>query len=107
MELTNNPTHKHRELTIWQQNLSKSQMGQHNLISSSKLINAGIDIVALQELAINFWGKTVASRDWIPVYPTTHKKALKKTRMTILISKNLPTESWEQLEFQSGDVTII
>jgi hypothetical protein len=42
------------DLTIWQQNLNKSQTGQHDLISSSKLVNAEIDIVALQETSINF-----------------------------------------------------
>lgn len=95
------------ELTIWQQNLNKSQTGQHDLISSGRLVNEETDIVALQEPSINFLGKTTASRDWIPIYPTTHEKDPKKTRAIILMSKKLPSESWEQLEFNSGDVTVI
>ena len=55
------------ELTIWQQNVNKSQMVQHDLISSGKLAYVGIDIVALQEPAINYLGKMIAARDWIPI----------------------------------------
>jgi hypothetical protein len=48
-------------LTIWQQNLNKSPTSQHNLISSNELTRIGIDIVALQEPAINTFNCTVAS----------------------------------------------
>jgi endonuclease/exonuclease/phosphatase family metal-dependent hydrolase/predicted RNA-binding Zn-ribbon protein involved in translation (DUF1610 family) len=95
------------ELTIWQQNLNKSQTGQHDLISSGKLMKTGADIAALQEPAINFLGKTIASRDWISLYPTTHEKEQKKTRAITLVSSRLPTESWEQLEYPSGDVVAL
>ena len=95
------------ELTIWQQNLNKSQTGQHDLISSGKLAYENIDIVALQEPALNFLNKTIATRDWIPVYPTTHEKEPKKTRSLILMNSKLPTENWEQINFPSGDVTVI
>jgi hypothetical protein len=57
-------------LTIWQQNLNKSPTSQHDLISSNKLTQIGIDIVALQEPAINAFNCTVASRDWMTVYVT-------------------------------------
>ena len=95
------------ELVIWQQNLNKSQVGQHNIISSSKLVHANIDIIAIQEPALNFKDKTIAARDWIPIYPSTHKKEPRKTRLLILMSKRLPTENWEQVEFNSGDVTVV
>lgn len=95
------------ELTIWQQNLNRSHTGQHDLISSGKLINAGIDIVALQEPSINYLGMTIASRDWVPLYPSTHEKDQGKTRAVTLISSKLPTESWEQIEFPSEDVVVI
>ena len=72
MYLNTNNEGTQRELTIWQQNLNKSQMGQHDLISSGKLVYANIDVVAIQEPAINFQDKTIASKDWIPVYPSTH-----------------------------------
>ena len=75
MEGISNNRGTRRELTIWQQNLNKSHTGQHDLISSGKLVNTGIDIVALQEPSINFLGKTTASRDWIPLYPLITKKS--------------------------------
>ena len=78
------------ELTIWQQIPNRSHTGQHDLISSRKLINAGIDIVALQEPSINFLGMTIASRDWVPLYPSTHEKDQGKTRAVTLISSKLP-----------------
>ena len=95
------------ELVIWQQNLNKSQVGQHNIISSGKLAHANIDIVAIQEPALNFKDKTIAARDWIPIYPSTHEKEPRKTRSLLLISRRLPTENWEQVEFNSGDVTVV
>ena len=107
MERLKNSKGMRGELTIWQQNLNKSHTGQHDLISSGKLAELNIDIIALQEPSINFLGKTIASRDWTPIYPSTHKKEPKKTRTVTLMRSNLPTESWEQVEFQSGDVTAV
>lgn len=107
MERLGNNRGTQRELTIWQQNLNKSHTGQHDIISSSNLANTGIDIVALQESSIKFLGKTTASRDWILVYPSTHKKEQKKLRAVTLISSKLPTESWEQIDFTSQDVIVI
>ena len=95
------------ELVIWQQNLNKSQVGQHDIISSGKLMHENIDIVAIQELALNFKDKMIMAKDWIPIYPSTHKKEPWKTRSVILMSRRLPTENWEQIEFMLGDVTVV
>jgi hypothetical protein len=79
----NRPSNEHPDpstLTIWQQNVNKSSTCQHDLISSARLAKRGIDIVALQEPAINAFGVTVAARDWIPIYPSTHGAAPHKTR---------------------------
>ncbi|KAH9955354.1 Endonuclease/exonuclease/phosphatase, partial [Russula dissimulans] len=65
------------------------------------------DVVALQEPSVNFLNLTVASKDWTPVYPSTHASSPEKTRSLILISASLSSESWEQLSFPSGDVTVI
>ena len=62
------------KLVIWQQNLNKLQVGQHDIISSGKLVHANIDIIAIQEPALNFKDKMIAARDWIPIYPSTHEK---------------------------------
>ena len=107
MALTNTNEDMQREPVIWQQNLNKSQTGQHDLISNGKLAYAKIDIVAIQELAMNFLDKMIATRDWIPIYPSTHVKELKKTRAMILMNCNLSTKNWEQIEFPSGDVTVV
>ena len=107
MDSLNHERGTRSEITIWQQNVNKSQTGQHDLISSGKLSYAGIDIVALQEPAMNFLGKTIAAKDWIPIYPSTHEKEPGKTRSLMLISATLPTENWEQVEFPSGNVTVL
>ena len=94
-------------LKIWQHNINKSRACQHDLISSGKLTSWEIDIVALQEPAINGFGQTVASKDWKTVYPSGHTSNPEKTRSVILIRDNLLTDGWEQIEFPSGDVTAI
>ncbi len=78
-------TNKEQNINIWQQNVNKSPTCQHDLISSGKLLEAEVNIVALQELAINYFGKTIASRDWIVLYPMTHTDNPAKTRSIILI----------------------
>ena len=96
-----------RQIAIWQQNINKSRTCQHDLISSGKLSEKGIDIVALQEPAINVFNKTIASREWKVIYPSTHAKDPGKTRTLLLVRDDLLTDGWEQLEFMSGDVTAI
>ena len=94
-------------IIIWQQNINRSKTCQHNLISSGKLIEKGIDIVALQEPSINTYNKSIASKDWKAIYPSTHENSPLKTRTLILIRDDILTDSWEQLEIQSGDVTAV
>jgi exonuclease III len=102
-----NANKEHKALAIWQQNLNKSLNCQHDLISSGRLAKHNVDIIALQEPAINFLNKTIASRDWIPIYLSMHEKHPEKTRSVTLIRGDILTESWEQLDFPSGDVTAI
>jgi hypothetical protein len=111
MELSNTnaiptTTVKHT-LTIWQQNVNKSRTCQHDLISSANLARRGIDIVVLQEPSINAFGNTIASRDWIPIYPTNHSSNPSKTRSLFLVRSNILTEKWKQVDFPSGDITAI
>ena len=94
-------------IIIWQQNINKSRVCQHDLISSSKLIEKGVDIVVLQEPSINAFNKSIASKDWKAIYPSTHESSPQETRTIILVRDNLLTDSWEQLEVQSGDITAI
>ena len=95
------------KMKIWQQNVNKSPTCQHNLISSGELTNLGINIVALQEPAINAFDQTVVTKSWISVYPTIHNSDPGKTRSVILIRAELSTDTWNQLDFPSGDVTVV
>lgn len=94
-------------ISIWQQNMNRSKTCQHDLIFSAALARRGIDIVALQEPAINNFGTTIAAREWIPIYPSTHSTKPNKTRSLFLLRSNILTDQWQQVEFPSGDVTII
>lgn len=94
-------------LSIWQQNVNKSSSCQHDLISSARLARQGIDLVALQEPSINNFGTTVASREWIPIYPSTHSNVPHKTRSIFLLRSNILTDQWRQIDFPSSDVTVV
>jgi ribonuclease HI len=94
-------------ITIWQQNVNKSKICQHDLISSSRLVEQHIDIVALQEPAISDFAVTIANKDWRVVYPSTHAKDPSKTRAVTLLRADIPTNKWSQIEIDSGDVTIV
>jgi hypothetical protein len=94
-------------IKIWQHNVDKSRTCQHDLISSGKLTKWEIDVVALQEPAINRFRKMVTSKGWKTIYPSTHTSDHMKTRSVILIQDNLLMDGWEQIEFPSGDITMI
>ena len=94
-------------LKIWQQNLNKSSACQHDLISSGHLYNEKIDIVVLQEPSINFLNKTIATHDWIVIYPTTHAANPKATHAIFLIRSTILTNTGTQIDFPSGEVTAI
>ena len=97
----------HAKINIWQQNVNKPPTSQHDLISSKSLIDLGANIIALQEPAINYLNKTIATKDWVPIYPSTHSKQPDKTRSVTLISAALTSDSWQQLDFPSGNITVI
>jgi len=61
----------------------------------------------LQEPAINHLGNTIASRDWTPIYPTKHSEDPSGTRSMTFIGSMLSSDSWNQLDFRSSDVTVI
>jgi hypothetical protein len=94
-------------LNIWQQNVNKSATCQQNLLNDSSLTKMGINILALQEPAINGFNYTTASKDWTVIYPSSHVKYPKKTRAITMIRTSLRSDSWRQLDFPSSDVTVI
>jgi ribonuclease HI len=93
-------------LVIWQQNVNKSPTCQHTLLSNNILAKHNIGIVMLQEPVVNCFNNTIASKDWFTVYPTTHCAHPGKTRTLTLIRSTFSTDTWEQIDFPSGDVTI-
>ena len=105
--VSNSPTKSPETLHIWQENVNKSRTCQHDLISSTALARRGIDIVALQEPAISSFGTTIASREGIPIYPSMHSKEPSKIHSVLLLRSNLLTENWKQVDFPSGDVTVV
>ena len=95
------------DIKIWQQNVNKSRICQHDLISSARLIEERIDIIALQEPAISDFAVTIASKDWRVIYPNTHAKEPQKTRTVILIRADIPTDNWTQIDIETGDITAL
>jgi len=95
------------KLTIWQQNVNKLPLSQHNLISSNHLANMGVRLIALQEPAINPFGFTIATREWMPIYPIPHSAMPNRSQVIMLICSNISTDTWMQLDFPSSDIIII
>jgi hypothetical protein len=94
-------------IKIWQQNVNKSRICQHDLISSVRLAEQRIDLIALQEPAISDFAVTITSKEWQVIYPSTHAKDPTKTRSVILIRANIPTNNWSQIDIDLGNVTIV
>ena len=70
------------------------------------MVKQGFGIITLQEPAINPFNHSIASKDWITVYPTTHEAHPEKTRTLTLINASISTDAWKQVNFPSGDVTV-
>ena len=66
-----------------------------------------IDIVVIQEPAIVNNNHSIASRDWILVYPMPHQSNPEKTRSLMLIQAQISTDSWNQLDFLLSNVTVV
>src|SRR5260221_9786683 len=94
-------------IIIWQQNVNKSRICQHGIVSHNELVRKGVNVIALQEPTIDANGFTLASRDWTPIYPTPHGKTERTTRAVTLVKASLGSDTWEQLDFPSCDVVAI
>jgi len=91
------------QLRIWQQNLNKSLTAQLHLINTARPNDW--DILVLQEPWIGHTG-TRSSPHWRVLYPNTHFTDNSKTqRSLIFINTNIPTNSYEQVQFNNADVT--
>src|SRR5260221_2532102 len=95
------------KLSIWQQNVNKSSSCQHDLLSNNQLNKVGINVIALQEPAINFVNRTIVAKEWFPIYPTTHTSSPNTTRSLLLLNASISLDRWEQIAIPSGDITAV
>ena len=90
-------------LRIWQQNLNKSLTAQLHLLNTAKPNNW--DIIILQEPWVGHLG-TRNSPYWRVLYPNSYfTDKSNSPRSIIFVNSNIPTNCYEQLHFDSPDVT--
>lgn len=98
-----NSTTNRNQLRIWQQNLNKSLIAQQHLLNTAS--PQDWDILLLQE---PWFGNTVtrASHYWRVLYPDTYyEDKTTNLRSIILVSTNISTDCYEQIQFNNTDVT--
>ena len=90
-------------LKIWQQNLNRSLTSQLHLLNTAHPNDW--DILILQEPWMGHLG-TRSSHHWGVLYPDTYfKDNTKKPQSLIMINTNIPTNAYEQLHFDSPNIT--
>ena len=100
----NRNTH-HCYLRILQQNLNKSLTAQLHLLNTAKPTEW--DILLIQEPWIAFNG-TRATQKWRVLYPKIYfENNAKPLRSLILVNSDVPTNQYEQIQFDTADVTSI
>jgi hypothetical protein len=91
------------QLRVWQQNLNKSLTAQQHLLNTAS--PRDWDVLMLQK---PWFGKTVtrATHAWRVLYPDIYyENKTTNLRSIILVSTNLSTDQYEQVQFRSADVT--
>jgi len=104
--MSNTPDNQSVRLRIWQENLNKSDIAQHCILSGP-ITAKDFDIVAIQEPCIDDLGNTKATPDWNIIYPTHRYTHCSRSRTVTLIHKRISTNNWRQLPFPSPDVVVI
>ena len=94
--MSSTPQPAPKRFNIWQQNLNKSRVAQEDLINSG--IHKDYDILALQEPYIDAFGNTKATRNWRVLYPTSHLSDPTPPRVAMLVSSDLNTNEWVQIQ---------
>ena len=91
---------------IWQQNIAKSSMAQHNLLA--KAHPSKWDIIVLQEPYLDHLGLTWANSHWTVLYPSN--KNLKNQNHTwsiLLINTKIDSSQIQQININSSDITAV
>ena len=101
-----NMSHNSRHLRIWQQNVAKSSVAQHDVLAKAN--PKDWDIIALQEPYLDFLGLTRANSHWNVIYPSNkNRENQKRIRTIILISTNIDSSQIQQVNIQSSDITAV
>jgi hypothetical protein len=101
-----NDTTTTRHIHIWQQNIAKSGIAQHNLLAKANPTNW--EIIALQEPYLNHLGLTHAHNHWNIYYPSSKNLTNQKhTCSIILTNTNITSSQIQQINIQSSDITAI
>ena len=101
-----NMKHNARHFRIWQQNVAKSSIAQHDVLAKAN--PKDWDIIALQEPYMDFLGLTRANLHWNVIYPSNkNRENQKRTRSIILISTNIDSSQIQQINIQSSDITAV
>ena len=95
--------HKLQRLRIWQQNLNCSLEGQCDLLQSLRAKD--YNLAMLQELHIDFIGRTRSNLHWMVVYAKWHLADPSTTHSVILVNQNLTSNNWTKIPFPSPDMT--
>lgn len=95
-----------RPVTFRQQNLNRSNIATQHVINSTS--HSDTDFLLFQEPYLDQFKNTRATAAWRVIYPSGHTKdAERKTHSLILVSKQVPSNCWNQLEVHDLDVTAI
>jgi hypothetical protein len=94
-----------KKLTIWQQNINNSLVGQGVMVE--EMSPDDIDVIAIQEPHIDFLGLSRAGNGWRAVYPSRHRTNRADTRSIILVSALVSSNAWFQIDVDSSDISAI
>jgi ribonuclease HI len=101
----NNPPTPHM-LRIYQQNLNKSPVAHADFIA--KVNPKDWDLALIQEPYLDKYELTKVSKGWHVYYPSTKKfEGHPRLRTLILISRYIPSDSYQQIDVSSSDITAL
>ncbi|KAF9542458.1 hypothetical protein CPC08DRAFT_650165, partial [Agrocybe pediades] len=93
-------------LRILQINLNKSEKGHHDLMN--RPLKNDYDLILIQEPYITKTGIIRTPNGFSLIYPQDRKKDANKVRTVIMVSTNLETSTWKEINVPGdNDITII
>jgi len=100
-----NDTRDQGGLRIRQMNVCKSLVAQLEALNNFK---DRFDIICFQEQHFDFQQQSRALRNWYTIYPTRGERdGEERQRSMMLVNRKIATDTWEQLDIPSKDITAI